>query len=72
MFMNTGLLVYSLYLIFTFTQTLVGTSEVYKVDCSSLRMGQYLCPDPAYMDFIDPVTQQPKDCTKENKAKGIY
>nr|CAD7440897.1 unnamed protein product [Timema bartmani] len=43
----------------------------YKVDCSStLRMGQYICPDPApNYTFIDPKTQQPEGCTKENKAK---
>lgn len=32
-------------------------------------MGQYICPHPHY-EFIDPKTQQPKGCTKENKAKG--
>jgi len=32
-------------------------------------MGQFLCPDPAY-DFVDPKTQQPYGCTKENKATG--
>lgn len=45
------------------------SQQIYKVDCSTLRMGQYLCPDPEY-DLIDPKTQQPRDCTKENKAKG--
>lgn len=43
------------------------TSPV-KVDCNTLRLGQYLCPDPAY-DFIDPETQQIRGCTKDNKAK---
>lgn len=33
-------------------------------------MGQYICPHPDY-DFIDPKTQQPKGCTKENKAKVV-
>ncbi|KAK2575664.1 hypothetical protein KPH14_012060 [Odynerus spinipes] len=33
-------------------------------------MGQYICPHPDY-DFIDPKTQQPKGCTKENKAKVL-
>lgn len=41
----------------------------FEVDCTQLRLGQYLCPDPAY-DQIDPVTQQYYGCTKENKAKG--
>lgn len=43
------------------------------VDCSTLRMGQYLCPDPTMnrTDYIDPNTQQIRGCTKDNKAKGI-
>lgn len=41
----------------------------YEIDCSNLRMGQFICPHPDY-DFIDPQTQQPRGCTKENKAKG--
>lgn len=45
------------------------TSPV-KVNCNTLRLGQYLCPDPAY-DFIDPKTQQIRGCTKENKAKSL-
>lgn len=40
------------------------------VDCSTLRMGQYLCPDPN-INHIDPKTQQIKGCRKDNKAKGI-
>ncbi|CAG9813507.1 unnamed protein product [Phaedon cochleariae] len=40
------------------------------VNCDTLRMGQYLCPDPAYVDdLIDPKTQQLHGCTRENKAK---
>jgi len=43
----------------------------YHVECSTLRMGQYICPDPdPSYDYIDPKTQQPYGCTKENKAKG--
>lgn len=38
------------------------------VDCSTLRMGQYLCPDPSY-DLIDPKTQQIRGCTKQGIAK---
>lgn len=41
----------------------------YEIDCNNLRMGQYICPHPEY-DLIDPKTQQPRGCTKENKAKG--
>jgi len=46
-------------------------SADYNVDCSTLRMGQYMCPDPdPSYSYIDPKTQQPYGCTKENKAKG--
>ena len=48
-----------------------GVNNTYEIDCNNLRMGQYICPHPDY-DFIDTKTQQPKGCTKENKAKGIY
>lgn len=41
------------------------------IDCSTLRMGQYLCPDPTYT-LVDPKTQQIQGCTKENKAKSMY
>ncbi|XP_050502714.1 TM2 domain-containing protein CG10795 [Diabrotica virgifera virgifera] len=42
----------------------------FEIDCSAVRMGQYLCPDPSYLDeMVDPKTQQLKGCTKENKAK---
>ncbi|XP_019865118.1 TM2 domain-containing protein CG10795 [Aethina tumida] len=37
-------------------------------DCSSLLMGQYICPIPNF-DIIDPKTQQIKGCTREGKAK---
>lgn len=46
-----------------------GADYTYEIDCNNLRMGQYICPHPDY-DFIDHKTQQPKGCTKENKAKG--
>jgi len=46
-------------------------SADYNVECSTLRMGQYICPDPdPSYNYIDPKTQQPYGCTKENKAKG--
>lgn len=38
------------------------------VDCSQLRIGQYMCPDPD-IDHIDSKTQQPIGCTKNNVAK---
>lgn len=43
-----------------------STLGTYETNCSSLRMGQYMCPSPE----IDPSTQQPKGCTKNNTAKG--
>lgn len=39
-----------------------------EVDCSQLRVGQYLCPDPN-VNHIDPTTQQPRDCSNNNVAK---
>lgn len=46
-------------------------ADSYEVNCSNLRMGQYICPHPKHIhDFIDPKTQQPRGCTKGNKAKG--
>ncbi|XP_038211969.1 TM2 domain-containing protein CG10795 [Zerene cesonia] len=33
------------------------------VDCSTLRLGQYICPDPN-INHIDPDTQQLRGCTK--------
>lgn len=47
-----------------------GANQTYEIDCNNLRMGQYICPHPDY-DFIDPKTQQPRGCTKENKAKVL-
>ncbi|XP_041977912.1 TM2 domain-containing protein CG10795 [Aricia agestis] len=46
------------------------------VDCNTLRLGQYICPDPNY-NPIDPDTQQYRGCTKgkevpsEGEAKVI-
>ncbi len=53
-------------------RTLHGvTSEVrpslYETNCSSLQIGQYLCPSPD----IDPLTQQPKGCGRNNIANSI-
>lgn len=47
----------------------VAANDIEEMDCSKLRLGQYLCPDPSY-DLIDPKTQQPYGCTQENKARG--
>lgn len=49
---------------------IVGAEDpkVYKTNCSTLGMGQFICPDPSY-DYIDPKTQQPFNCTQKNVAK---
>lgn len=39
-----------------------------EVDCSKLRIGQYICPDPS-INHIDAKTQQPYGCTKDDLAK---
>lgn len=41
----------------------------YETDCTNLRLGQYICPDPDH-DHVDPKTQQYFGCTRENKAQG--
>uniref|UniRef100_U5EWP4 Putative conserved plasma membrane protein n=1 Tax=Corethrella appendiculata TaxID=1370023 RepID=U5EWP4_9DIPT len=46
----------------------IQLSDEIEVDCGELRMGQFLCPNPA-LRHIDPKTQQFFGCTKENKAK---
>lgn len=50
--------------------TLVSYVNSDSIDCNTLRMGQYMCPDPNY-DLIDPKTQQIRGCQPNNKAKGI-
>lgn len=47
-----------------------GKTVEYQTDCKNLRMGQFICPDPAY-EFIDPETQQLRGCTKDNIAQGF-
>lgn len=52
-----------------------GYANSYVVDCSTLRMGQYLCPDPDVnyaQSLVDPKTQQLRGCTQENKARSRY
>lgn len=45
----------------------IKTNEI-ELECKDLIMGQFICPDPNII-HIDPKTQQPIGCTKENKAK---
>lgn len=52
-----------------FISTLTVDKEV-RMDCSNLRLGQYICPDPN-LQHIDPKTQQFLGCTRQNKADGI-
>lgn len=52
---------------------LILLNELYEIvavdiDCSTLRVGQYMCPDPN-INHIDSQTQQPIGCTKNNVAK---
>lgn len=52
---------------------LILLNELYEivgieVDCNTLRIGQYMCPDPN-INHIDAKTQQPIGCTKNNVAK---
>lgn len=48
--------------------SILPVDAIVEVNCSKLRIGQYLCPDPN-VSHIDPKTQQPFGCTKENVAK---
>lgn len=63
------LLFYTSFLVISATELPTSVKEVV-VDCSTLRMGQYLCPDPN-INHIDPKTQQIRGCRKDNKARGI-
>lgn len=53
------------------------SDKVETVDCSTLRLGQYICPDPS-INPIDPETQQYRGCLKgekipsEGEAEGTY
>lgn len=47
-----------------------GKTTLYETECKSLRMGQFMCPDPAY-EFIDPDTQQLRGCTRDGVAQGF-
>lgn len=75
--MVTNNMLYNISKVFVFLilQLILTTNETNippeGIDCSTLRLGQYICPDPDKPnDFIDPRTQQPRDCRKDNKAKG--
>nr|XP_021191356.2 TM2 domain-containing protein CG10795 [Helicoverpa armigera] len=55
-------------LLFLYARARAATDEAkadksVTVDCSTLRLGQYICPDPN-VDQIDPDTQQFKGCVK--------
>jgi hypothetical protein len=42
-------------------------------DCTKLRVGQFLCPDPdGSYEYIDDKTQSVVGCTPEGKARGDY
>ncbi|KAK4289510.1 hypothetical protein Pmani_037525 [Petrolisthes manimaculis] len=64
---------YTLGLVVVVVLAVVGLAECvsvggeYYTNCSSLLPGQYLCTDYS----IDPLTQQPRGCTKTGRAKII-
>ena len=42
-------------------------------DCSKLRVGQFLCPDPdSSYKYIDEKTQSVVGCSKDGRATGIH
>lgn len=53
------------------------SDTVVEVDCSTLRLGQYICPHPN-ISQIDPDTQQFRECVmgkeipSEGEAEGNY
>ncbi|GIX90777.1 TM2 domain-containing protein CG10795 [Caerostris darwini] len=53
-------LIFLLYILTTY-----GLYSPYEADCSNLLMGQFLCLPPD----IDPNTQQPRSCQKNNVGK---
>lgn len=60
---------FSVLIILPFLLRYVSAADSFKVDCSTLRLGQYICPHPD-IEYMDPKTQQPIGCSPENKAKG--
>lgn len=74
--------IYLVQICFLFLYSRVGASDEVKVDntvtvdCSTLRLGQYICPHPNE-DQIDPDTQQFKGCVKgkdipsDGEAEGM-
>lgn len=54
---------YTLLLLFFVIRSAMGLN--YEINCSEVLIGQYICSLP----IIDPKTQQPQGCTKENIAK---
>ncbi|KAG6445339.1 TM2 domain-containing protein CG10795 [Manduca sexta] len=60
--------IYFVVIVFLFMYWEVRASDIKNdksvlVDCSTLRLGQYICPDPS-LDQINPDTQQYYGCTK--------
>lgn len=46
----------------------LNSTYFHQVECSTLKFGQYICPDPDY-DPIDPTTQQMRGCQEEYVAR---
>lgn len=56
-----------------FSFVISSSESTILINCDTLRMGQFLCPDPDYFnDLIDPKTQEIRGCTKEHLAKSIF
>lgn len=55
--------------IFTFLIIFCSISYVLPTDCTKLRKGQFICPDPdSNYDYIDHKTQSVVECKKDGTA----
>lgn len=69
------LVLFGIFYILQFSKASESSRPNFIIDCSTLRMGQYLCPDPDpnYVEtMVDPKTQELRGCTQENKARSRY
>lgn len=53
--------------IFFLISIFIGVLSDDSIDCTTLRKGQFLCPDPS-TDYIDHYTQSVKNCRKNGTA----
>lgn len=59
---------YHISIIYFILMNKIGENVAVDIDCTQLRIGQYICPDPN-INHIDAKTQQPIGCTENNVAK---